>query len=234
MLKSAMPLRSLWSAWADGARVYFGRMAGGGPASSGAFPMPSMCFLIWSVTGVFLGLIILSVLHYKLALRTEELILFAGNFGPQAYLIFAFPKSPLSQPWNCIMGNIICAFIGVCMAKLLYRHSLDHGIEWLIASLTVALSVLATSLARCPHTSAPGLALIIFLGTDRIRDLGFLVIIFPAALGAIVLVLVGMIFNNLSSDVTRHYPTYWKFWPPGEAITRRSVTQSRIVIVSEV
>ena len=52
-------------------------------------------------------------------------------------------------------------------------------------------------------------ALIAVIGSDRIHALGYHYIFFPILCGAIVLLMVALIINNLSTNPQRHYPVYW-------------------------
>merc|ERR1719223_1884161 len=75
---------------------------------------PAPPVILWSMAGSFLGILVLSVLHFKLVVpNTEHLSLFVGSFGAQAVLLFAANQSPLTQPWNVAFGSIIASFIGV-------------------------------------------------------------------------------------------------------------------------
>ena len=55
----------------------------------------------------------------------------AGAFGAQSVLVFALPANPASQPWNCVFGSMMSAFIGVSMRKIfvaLQQLGCPHGL----------------------------------------------------------------------------------------------------------
>ena len=73
----------------------------------------------------------------------------------------------------------------------------------------MSLSILAMHLARALHPPGGATALIAVIGSDRIHALGYHYIFFPILCGAIVLLMVALIINNLSTNPQRHYPVYW-------------------------
>ena len=57
------------------------------------------------------------------------------------------------------------------------------------------------------HPPGGATALIAVIGSDTVHDLGFLYIFVPVGLGALLLLLVALIVNNIPK--TRRYPLYW-------------------------
>ena len=47
------------------------------------------------------------------------------------------------------------------------------------------------------------------IGGENVHQLGFLYAIMPVFLGSVLLLLVALVVNNLSTDPKRHYPVYW-------------------------
>ena len=68
--------------------------------------------IVISGAGGFVGLSILSTLHYGLAPGDITTIL--ASFGPTSMMIFVFPDAHFSQPKNVIGGHLISAFWGIC------------------------------------------------------------------------------------------------------------------------
>ena len=84
-------------------------------------------YAIVSWIGSFTGVITLFVITYAFELIpglkdywiVENWVVGgAGAFGAQSVLVFALPANPASQPWNCVFGSIISAFIGVSFRKI--------------------------------------------------------------------------------------------------------------------
>jgi CBS-domain-containing membrane protein len=57
------------------------------------------------------------------------------------------------------------------------------------------------------HPPGGATALIAVIGSEEIHRLGFLYVLVPAAAGALILVVVGLLVNNLASS--RRYPEVW-------------------------
>jgi CBS domain-containing membrane protein len=116
--------------------------------------------------------------------------------GASSVLIFALPSSPLAQPWSVFGGYVISATVGVAMSAIPYPV--------VAAGLAVGGAILAMLLLRCLHAPAGAVALFAVIGGDAIRDLGFGYVLSPVAANAALLVVLGVILNNLIPG--RHYP----------------------------
>ncbi len=57
------------------------------------------------------------------------------------------------------------------------------------------------------HPPGGATALIAVIGSEEIHRLGFLYVLIPAALGPLILVIVGLLVNNLATS--RRYPENW-------------------------
>lgn len=116
--------------------------------------------------------------------------------GASSVLIFALPSSPLAQPWSVFGGYVVSATVGVAMASIPY--------PFLAAGLAVGGAILAMLVLRCLHAPAGAVALFAVIGGDAIRDLGFAYVLAPVAANAAMLVVFGVLLNNLIPG--RHYP----------------------------
>ena len=124
-----------------------------------------------------------------------------GSFGASAVLIYGAIKSPLAQPRNFVGGHLISALIGVTAYQLL------HGHMWLAASIAVATSIAAMHATKTLHPPGGATALIAVIGSQKIHDLGYLYIIMPVGLGALLMLAVALLVNNISNK--RSYPEFW-------------------------
>ncbi len=124
-----------------------------------------------------------------------ELIMILGSFGASCLLIFAYPVSPFAQPRNVIGGHFIATFTGLAFMTL-------FGIHWWSMAMAVGTAIALMLICRMPHPPAGSNPLIVMLGAVK---WGFLIT--PTLLGAIVLVMIALVYNNLGKD--RQYPTYW-------------------------
>ena len=122
-------------------------------------------------------------------------LLVLGSFGASCVLIFGFPDSPLSQPRNVVFGHLISSLTGLCFLEL-------FGPTWWALALAVGTAIAVMLLTKTPHAPAGSNPVIIFLAQP---GWGFL--LFPTLSGALILVLVALIYNNATR--TAGYPKYW-------------------------
>ena len=96
---------------------------------------------------------------------------------------------------------MISALVGVASYKLL------GGAPWLSAALGVSLAIAFMLLTKTLHPPGGATALIATIGGKQIHDLGFLYAVLPVGCGALILLFVALVVNNLCKD--RRYPEYW-------------------------
>ena len=154
-----------------------------------------------SGAGGFVGLSILSSLNYGLALGDITTIL--ASFGPTSMMIFVFPEADFAQPKNVIGGHIISAFWGICTSQLV---NLYLEAPWLAGPTAVSGAIILMLCTRLVHPPAAGTSLLAALGSQQLQAMGFQLLI-PTSIGATILVMVGVLFNNLFKG--RSYPKYW-------------------------
>jgi len=124
-----------------------------------------------------------------------------GSFGASAVLVYGAVRSPLAQPRNLIGGHVLSAIIGVLCWKLLSQHM------WLAESVAVATSIAVMHATRTLHPPGGATALIAVTGSPAIHNLGFLYVIFPATIGPLILLAIGLLVNNVPAS--RRYPEIW-------------------------
>ncbi len=159
--------------------------------------------ILWSTLGAFLSIYLLS--YFSQFFSPQDGFLLLGSFGASAVLIYGAPDVAFSQPRNLLGGHILSAFISVFLVKFL-GNSLE--IE-LLCALSVSLSVLTMHFTLTMHPPGGATALIYVIGSEEIRSLEWLYLINPIAAGALIMLFVALIINNLSSNAKRHYPLYW-------------------------
>lgn len=127
--------------------------------------------------------------------------LLIGSFGASAVLVYAAVKSPLAQPRNLIGGHVISAIIGVAC------YQIFGSIVWLAATMAVSLAIMAMLATKTLHPPGGATALIAVTGGAGINKLGYLYVLFPVATGTVILLLVALALNKISTN--RRYPEYW-------------------------
>ncbi|HLS36964.1 MAG TPA: HPP family protein [Sphingobacterium bovisgrunnientis] len=151
----------------------------------------------WSFVGAFIGIGIIAYLQ-SLQLPQLENLFLIGSFGASSVLIYGAVYSPLAQPRNLVAGHVISAIVGVTVAKVF------PDIIWLTAPTAVALSIVAMQVARCLHPPGGATALIAVSGGTKIAEMGYMYVLSPVLSGALILLVIALIFNNITKD--RHYP----------------------------
>lgn len=159
--------------------------------------------ILWSVLGAFISIYILS--KFSQYFSPQDGFFLLGSFGASAVLVYGAPEVAFSQPRNLLGGHIFSAFVSVFLVKF-FGDTLEFEI---LCALSVSLSVLIMHFTLTMHPPGGATALIYVIGSEEIRSLGWLYPIVPIAVAALIMLLVALIINNLSSNTKRHYPLYW-------------------------
>jgi CBS-domain-containing membrane protein len=175
---------------------YLGKMKGGAKGPPGV----GWTEVLWSWLGSSLGIGICGYLSARY-FEPRDLTLLVGSLGASAVLVYGAIKSPLAQPRNLLGGHLISGLIGVACYQWL------GGLTWVAAALAVSLAVAAMVITKTVHPPGGATALIAVIGGKQIHELGFLYALVPVGLGAVILLLVALLVNNLSKN--RKYPEYW-------------------------
>ncbi len=154
---------------------------------------------LWTFLGGFLGI---GAIGYLQSLQFNQLdnVFLIGSFGASAVLVYGATNSPLAQPRNLVGGHLLSALIGVLVVKLLPFTDL----LWLAAALAVSLSIVVMQITKTLHPPGGATALIAVIGSDDIKELGFYYLLNPVFSGVVILLVIALIFNNISKH--RNYP----------------------------
>lgn len=156
----------------------------------------------WAFIGSFIGIGIIAYLQSQ-TLPKSDVIYLIGSFGASSVLIYGVIQSPLAQPRNLIGGHLVSAIIGVSIQKLI------PDILWISAPLAVSLSIVLMQITKTLHPPGGATALIAVTGSDELKNLGYGYVISPVLIGTLILLLVALLFNNITSN--RQYPVHKKF-----------------------
>ena len=96
---------------------------------------------------------------------------------------------------------MLSAVIGVTAYKLLSGHM------WLASSVAVATAIAAMHATKTLHPPGGATSLIAVIGSGKIHSLGYLYVIMPAGLGALIMLVVALLVNNIPKK--RSYPEFW-------------------------
>ena len=175
---------------------YFGKMRG----TTKSPPAVGLSEIIWSWTGAFLGIAIVAYINFNILAGTD-LVMLIGSFGASAVLIYGAVRSPLAQPRNLLGGHVLSALTGVACYQLLNEHM------WLASSVSVATAIAVMHATKTLHPPGGATALIAVTGSEEIHRLGFLYAVIPVGLGAVIMLAVALLVNNLNKN--RRYPEFW-------------------------
>jgi CBS-domain-containing membrane protein len=124
------------------------------------------------------------------------MVLLAAPLGASSVLLFGYPASPLAQPRNIVLGNLVGALVSVAAVAWL-------GQGPLVIALAVGLTVLLGQQLRCLHPPAGGLAFLgVALGAQP------LYVLTPVLSGSLLLVLIAAAFSRWVKG-SMPYPHHW-------------------------
>jgi CBS domain-containing membrane protein len=145
------------------------------------------------VCGVLLGVLVVAILSRwtvgTLDLPVEWMV---ASLGASAVLVFCMPSSPFAQPWPVLAGSALSALVGALCALAV------PDVAW-AGALAVGLSVMVMIPLRCLHPPGAGTALLVVLSHGDGAHLAM----FPVLFNAVVLVVVGVVYNTATG---RPYP----------------------------
>lgn len=180
-------------------RLFLSRMS----ATSQCPPRKPMSKIMWSLLGSFLGIYLVALIGKTLQFDALTNLFLIGSLGATAVLIYGAPLAEFSQPRNLVGGHLFSAMVGVTVAKFLTTDLM------LASALAVSLSIAVMHLTRTLHPPGGATALIAVIGGESIHQLGYYYVISPVLFGSLIMLLVGLLVNNLSRNPKRHYPVYW-------------------------
>jgi len=175
---------------------YFSKMKGNTKSPPGV----GLSEIVLSWIGAFSGIAAVALIHFYLLAETD-LVMIIGSFGASAVLIYGAVRSPLAQPRNLIGGHVISAVIGVMTYRVLGHHM------WLASSVAVATAIAVMHATKTLHPPGGATALIAVIGSGKIHNLGYLYAVIPVGLGAVIMLLVALLINNIPRN--RRYPEFW-------------------------
>jgi CBS domain-containing membrane protein len=161
---------------------------------------------LFTFLGSFVGIGLIGLLNSKYLQASDNMFLI-GSFGASSVLIYGIINSPFSQPRNLIGGHLISALIGVTI------HKLIPGELWLSCAASVSLSIVLMQVTKTLHPPGGATALIANLGSEKIQSLGYVYVLSPVLTGVAILLMVALIFNNLTPH--RSYPAnkrWYQVW----------------------
>jgi len=177
-------------------KAYFEKMKG----TTQSPPRVSMSEIMWSWLGAFLGIGFIAYVNANI-FEKIDLLMIIGSFGASAVLIYGAIKSPLAQPRNLLGGHILSAVVGVASYQLFHAHL------WFASAIAVATAIAVMHATKTLHPPGGATALIAVIGGEKIHSLGYLYAIMPAGGGALIMLVIALLVNNVPKN--RKYPEFW-------------------------
>ena len=151
----------------------------------------------WAFIGSFIGIGLIAYVQ-TLHLPVSDVIYLIGSFGASSVLVYGVIESPLAQPRNLIGGHVVSATIGVTIQQLI------PDLIYVAAPLAVSMSIVFMQITKTLHPPGGATALIAVTGSLELKNLGYWYVISPVFVGCMVLLIVALVFNNMTSK--RQYP----------------------------
>ncbi len=177
-------------------KAYLAKMRG----TTASPPRVGLVEIGWSWLGSFVGIAFIAYANERI-FEKIDLLMIVGSFGASAVLVYGAIKSPLAQPRNLLGGHVLSALVGVACQQLF------PAIVWLAAALAVSTAIAVMHATRTLHPPGGATALIAVIGGEKIHDLGFGYALFPVGGGALILLVIALLVNNLPRH--RRYPEFW-------------------------
>ena len=164
----------------------FNRLKGGAALP----PKPSLKIIASAAGGAFITIALMAFFasHSGLALML-------GSFGASCIMVFGFADAPFAQPRNVIAGHVFSSLTGLIFLNL-------AGTQWWSVALAVAVAIAVMMATRTTHPPAASNPVIVML-----MQPGWDFLLTPTLLGAVLIVLVALLYNNLQAE--KSYPKYW-------------------------
>ena len=152
--------------------------------------------------GAGVTITILAYITYQSILAdTNYGLWLAASFGSSVVVVFGYPKNEFAQPKNVILGHLVCTLVGILFV-VLFKISQDRSIFFLALGLAVGISVMLMMAFNITHPPAGGNTIVVMIAQDSFQYL-----IFPIMVGAITIVVGGVIYNRFI--LKKKYPLKW-------------------------
>ena len=168
----------------------------------------------WSFLGSFVGIGVLAYIQ-SIHFSGNDAVYLIGSFGASSVLVYGIIQSPFSQPRNLVGGHVVSALVGVTV------HKLAPDILWIAAPLAVSLAIIVMQITKTLHPPGGATALIAVIGSEKIKALGYMYVLSPVLAGVLILLVVALIFNNMTSS--RTYPSHSTYHKRYHRIRKRLV-----------
>ena len=128
--------------------------------------------------------------------QTELGLWLLASFGATTVIVFGYHDNPFAQPKNVFFGHLLTALVGILFITF-------FGVSFITIGLAVGIGVMLMMAFKITHPPAGANPIIVMIG-----GVSFQFLIFPVMVGAIAIIIGGIIYNRLI--LKRKYPQIWK------------------------
>jgi len=128
--------------------------------------------------------------------QTELGLWLIASFGATTVIVFGYNDHPFAQPKNIFFGHLLSALVGILFITF-------FGVSFITIGLAVGIGVMLMMAFKITHPPAGANPIIVMIG-----GVSFQFLIFPVMVGAIAIIIGGIIYNRLI--LKRKYPQTWK------------------------
>lgn len=166
-----------------------------------------IAFVFTATTLVILGLIEYYAFY---PLVNHTLSAFIPAFGATCTVVYSVPEAPIAQPRNVIISHVSAAIIGVALTNAFQSVKEQPFGQHCAGAIGVGLHLVFMIFTNTLHP--PASATVISAATATLntyyKDQGFLFVIAPVLLDALITTVVAVLLNNLILS-RAPYPQYW-------------------------
>ena len=128
--------------------------------------------------------------------QTELGLWLLASFGATTVIVFGYHDNPFAQPKNVFFGHLLTALVGILFITF-------FEVSFVTIGLAVGIGVMLMMAFKITHPPAGGNPIIVMIG-----GVSFQFLIFPVMVGAIAIIIGGIIYNRLI--LKKKYPQTWK------------------------
>ncbi|KAI9805174.1 MAG: hypothetical protein M1825_001010 [Sarcosagium campestre] len=189
----------------------------GADADSDRNPDGNVVEWFWGFIGAFSCIALIEVVlrHCPYPFQENEDLfprpMIIASFGAAVILEFSAINSPLSQPRNLVLGQILATTSAIAITKLLaLSPQFDDHLHWLAGALSVAVASLVMGVSKTTHPPAGATALLAAVD-PALQRMGWYFLV-PVLISTALVLALACLLNNIQ----RRFPLYW--WSFGAGV----------------
>ena len=119
-----------------------------------------------------------------------------ASFGSTVVVVFGYPSNEFAQPKNIFFGHLLTTLVGIIFVTF-------FDVSFISIGLAVGIAIMLMITFKVTHPPAGGNPIAVMIG-----GVSFPFLVFPIMVGAITIIIGGIIYNSLI--LKKKYPITWK------------------------